>query len=111
MQLPNRSKAYIPLQKLTTYLLSETHAIGKSKAKFFRALGFNETNVRLLEQEFLQIAVTADIIDTVSTPHGAKYILDGLLQTPVGSSVKVRTVWIIEMDEDSPRFVTAYPAG
>ena len=46
MKLPNRENAYIPPRKLTEYLLSETHSIGKSKAKFFRAIGFDEENVR-----------------------------------------------------------------
>ena len=45
MQLPNRLQAYIPSEKLSAYLLSETHAVGKAKATFFRALGFNETNI------------------------------------------------------------------
>jgi len=34
MELPNKEKAYIPLAKLKDYLLSETHSVGKSKAKF-----------------------------------------------------------------------------
>ncbi len=33
MLLPNRDKAYIPEAKLVDYLLSETQAIGKSKAQ------------------------------------------------------------------------------
>jgi hypothetical protein len=28
MELPNKSKAYIPANKITAYLLSETHAVG-----------------------------------------------------------------------------------
>jgi len=39
MKLPDREKAYIPLLKIKDYLLSETHPIGKSKAKFFRSCG------------------------------------------------------------------------
>lgn len=37
MKLPDKEKAYIPLLKIKDYLLSETHPIGKSKAKFFRS--------------------------------------------------------------------------
>jgi hypothetical protein len=109
MQLPNRYKAYIPLPKLTTSMLSETHAVGKSKAKFFRALGFDETNMDLLERGLITIAQTEPVNETVSTPYGEKYVIEGNLQSPTNLTAKVRTVWIIETGEDSPRFVTAYP--
>jgi len=45
MKLANRKDAYIPSSRLYDYLLSETHPIGRWKAWFFRALGFDETNV------------------------------------------------------------------
>ncbi|MBE7473607.1 MAG: hypothetical protein DPW09_38615 [Anaerolineae bacterium] len=109
MQLPNRSKAYIPLPKFTAYLLSESHAVGKSKAKFFRTLGFDETNIDLLERGLITIAQTESVNETVSTPHGEKYVIEGELQSPTNLTAKVRTVWIIETGEDSLRFVTAYP--
>lgn len=40
MLLPNREKAYVPERKLTSYLLSLTHPVGKSKAQFFYRHGF-----------------------------------------------------------------------
>lgn len=110
MKFPNQDKAYIPPSKLTEYLLSETHAVGRSKAKYFRALGFNEANPRTLEQSLLAIAHTGKIVEVVSSPHGTKYVVDGSLETPSDVAVEVRTVWIIEVEEDRPRFVTAYPA-
>jgi hypothetical protein len=110
MYLPNRYQAYIPSAKLIDYLLSETHAVGRSKAKFFRLLGFEETTITLLEQGLLNIAQTELIAETVVSPHGSKYIIEGDLQAPIGSSVRIRTVWIIETGEDRARFVTAYPA-
>jgi hypothetical protein len=109
MRLPNRNKAYIPLRKLELYLLSETHAVGKSKAKFFRILGFNETNITALEQELLAIAQTESVIEVLPSPYGTKYIIDGDLSTPRGTSARVRTVWIIEIGEEIPRFVTVHP--
>lgn len=109
MKLPNSSLAYIPSGKLTAYLLSETHSVGKSKAKLFRSVGYNELNVSLLKEGLLSIAKTADIIDTQSSEHGIKYVIEGLLQTPVGGTLKIRTIWIVEKEQDRPRFVTAYP--
>jgi hypothetical protein len=110
MQLPNRTQAYIPPQKLNAYLLSETHAVGKAKATFFRALGFNETNISMLEQGLLSIAHSASVQEVVASPHGTKYVLEGMLETPGGTSPHIRTIWILETGEENPRFVTAYLA-
>lgn len=109
MLLPNRERAYIPHEKIISYLLSQNHAVGKSKAKFFRKIGFDETNINLLEQGLLKIAQNQEIMETVASVHGSKYVIDGLLQTPNSKLVTIRTVWIIENQNIDPRFVTAYP--
>ncbi len=90
-------------------MLSETHAVGKSKARFFRSFGFDETNVATLEQGLLSIAQAETVTEVIQLPYGAKYIVDGFLETPSGTSVKMRTVWIVEAEDARPRFVTAYP--
>lgn len=110
MKLPNRETAYIPSSKLADYLLSQTHAIGKSKAKFFQKLGFDTTNVDAFERGLREIAQEYEITEQISILQGEKYIIDGVLQTPIGRLVNIKTVWIIEKDEINPRFVTAYPA-
>jgi len=56
IQFLNREKAYISLSKPRDYLLSETHSVGKSKAKLLRSLGFNEMNVNLLKEGLMAIA-------------------------------------------------------
>jgi hypothetical protein len=89
--------------------LSETHAVGRSKARLFRSLGFNENNVSLLKQGLIAIAHSEDVKEVISSPYGVKYIIEGLLQTPVGDSIRIRTIWIIEKGQERPRFVTAYP--
>jgi hypothetical protein len=110
MKLPNRENAHIPPSKLADYLVSETHPVGRWKARFLRAVGFDEANVRALGQGLIAIALSEDVKDVVSSAYGTKYIIEGLLETPIGSLVRVQTVWIIDMGEDRPRFVTAYPA-
>ncbi len=109
MKLENREYAYIPLAKLLDYLLSETHPVGKSKAKYFRSLGFNETNLNLLKEGLLAIASSEDVKETISSSHGVKYVIDGMLQTPTGVFIKLRTIWIIDKDMERPRFITTYP--
>ncbi|MFB2977595.1 DUF6883 domain-containing protein [Microseira sp. BLCC-F43] len=107
--LPNRENAFIQPAKLTGYLLSETHSVGKSKAKFFREFGFNEENVEILEQELLRVARFQEINETITTTHGTKYTIVGTINTPSGKAVNVITVWIIDANQETPRFVTAGP--
>jgi hypothetical protein len=111
IQLPNRLQAYVPSHKLHAYLLSETHAVGKAKATFFRALGFNEANAHLLEHELLSLAHSAPVQEVIPSPHGVKYVLEGVVETPSGTAPRIRTIWILETGEENPRLVTAYPAS
>ena len=108
MLLPNRTEAYLPREKLTGYLLSQTHAVGKSKAQFFRAHGYSEQTVDRFEHDLLNVVRTNDVQQVAESPHGTIYVVDGILETPRGTLVEIRTVWIIGPDE-RPRFVTAYP--
>ena len=109
MKLPHREKAYIPDAKIQDYLLSKIHSVGRSKARFFRAHGFDETKKDLLVQQLMNIVHSEEVKEIVTSPYGIKYILEGALETPLGNLVKVRTVWIIDENKDRPRFVTAYP--
>jgi hypothetical protein len=90
-------------------LLSETHAVGRAKAKFLRLFGFDESNISLLEQGLLAIVKTQEVASVTSSSHGTKYVVAGSLQTPTGGLINLRTVWIIDKGQDRPRFVTAIP--
>lgn len=96
-------------EKLVDYLLSLTHPVGRSKARFFRGLGFNEENVRLLEQSLRDIVGVAEESKAIVTAHGTKMVIDGEVKTPQGKHVKIRTVWIDDKGDRVLRFVTAYP--
>lgn len=109
MKLPDRDKAYIPSDKITEYLLSTTHPVGRLKARFFLAMGFSKSNMGVLEQQLLKIIQEEEVIEHVSSPYGTKFVIDGSLEGLRGISGRVRTIWIIEAGEKSPRFVTAYP--
>ena len=109
MRISNADAAFVPPDKLTGYLLALAHPVGGSKAQFFRAHGFGETNTAELEVGLLAIARGADA-EATESPHGVKYVADGDLPTPSGRSVRVRTVWIVEPTDPRPRLITAYPA-
>jgi len=109
VKLPHSEDAYVPREKLTHYLLSETHPVGKFKARFFRALGFDDNNVQLLERELLQLARQQDVAETKDTTFGTNYTLDGSIAAPADTAVLLRTVWTLDQGSNKPRFVTAYP--
>jgi hypothetical protein len=109
MRIPNVEGAYVPRSKLLDYLLSTSHPVGSAKAGFFRGVGFDESTVERLEHGLAGIAASEDVTTVVPSVHGVKYVVDGMLGTPRGARVPIRTVWIVENGEDRPRFVTAYP--
>ncbi len=41
--------------------------------------------------------------------HGWKYVVGGEIETPAGRAVMIRTVWIVDRGQSSPRLVTGYP--
>jgi hypothetical protein len=43
-----------------------------------------------------------------ATPFGTRYVIEGILSTPDGRALLIRTVWFIETGQQIPRFVTAY---
>ena len=110
MQLPNAHRAYVSRKKLTEYLLSLSHPSGASKALFFRAIGYSQDNADELAHGLRSAAEEGEVVGTLTSEFGTKYILEGRLDTPVGRSVTVTTVWITAINDDRPRFVTAYPS-
>src|SRR5262245_37672420 len=47
--------------------------------------------------------------ETLESPHGTKYTLDGRIESPSGGAAMIRTIWIVDRGQDAPRLVTAYP--
>ncbi len=109
MKLPNSNGAVVPREKLTAYLLSKTHPVGRAKASFFRLIGYDETNADDLAAELIRLAGAEEVVQSEASPFGTKYVVEGLIAGPLGSA-GVRTVWIIETGTVIPRFVTAYPS-
>ncbi len=109
MKLPQADKAIVPREKLIDYILSESHPVGSSKAKFFRGLGFDETNVGKLAKSLLRIAKENDVKNVRKFSYGTNYIVEGTIETPIGKTVKIVTVWFIKTEKSRPSFVTAYP--
>ncbi|HUT09918.1 MAG TPA: hypothetical protein VMY42_05445 [Thermoguttaceae bacterium] len=109
MPIPNAQSAFIPPEKLTQYLLNVTHPVGSPKARWFMSLGYHPDNPDQLGVDLLDIVrKSSDYVDEV-TEFGVKYTVRGRLESPNGSLVHVRSVWITETATPQPRLVTAYP--
>jgi hypothetical protein len=109
MKLPNADQAVIPSDKITGYLLSLTHPDGRDKAIFFMAFGFSPDDPVQLEVALLRQAVSQEVVKSIASTFGVRYVIEGELQSPDGRNPLVRSVWFIENDEEIPRLVTAYP--
>ena len=109
MKLPNLEDASVPEAKITRYLLSITHPYGRHKANFFQRFGFSSEAWEVLAIAIREHAAAHEIAVTAATAFGTRYTVEGVLDTPDGRRPMVRAVWFIEGNEETPRFVTAYP--
>ena len=111
MKLPNRKNARIKREKITKYLLSLTHKEGKSKAKFFRGIGFNETNIESFKKALLKVGKSNEVVkvDQLKKEFVIKYVINGSIDSPKGKPYKVKTIWVIKLNSKIPYLATAYP--
>jgi hypothetical protein len=105
----NVDRAIVPREKLTEYLLSDTHVDGRPKAEFYRLFGFSVLNWQELAQALLNHAAEHDIVAEETSPFGIRYVIEGPLTAADGRRPNLRSIWFIEMGKDAPRLVTAYP--
>ena len=111
MLLPNADLAEIDPQKLHGYLLSETHPVGRFKARFFAALGYAAERWQELEADLRIQHVTQDAQPGESLLEGQVFTIRAILKGPNGQSAVVLSVSFIAAAGGAPRFVTAYPGG
>lgn len=109
MKLPNVGAAYVAQGKITEYLLSHSNPSGRGKATFFSTFGFRAERWQVLADSLLLHGATHELAEIMESDRGIKYIVDGALETPDGRNPLVRTVWMVDLGEDAPRLITAYP--
>jgi hypothetical protein len=109
MKLPGNQDAVVQDGKLATYLLSDTHPVGKAKARYFKSIGYSIANADQLKDDLIAITTSNEVTETVDTLFGTKYVVDGDIISPTGIKARVRTIWIFEIGEVYPQLVTAYP--
>ncbi len=73
MALPNAELAVVESEKVKDYLLSPIHPIGRFKAVVFAALGYNQTQWKLLRDDLLAIAKSGKSVAGQPGLYGQKY--------------------------------------
>jgi hypothetical protein len=111
VRLPNADLAEIDPQKLHGYLLSQTHPVGRFKARFFAALGYSAERWLELEADLRRQHLTQDATPGESISGGQLFTIRAILKGPNGQSAVVLSVWLVAAVGGAPRFVTAYPGG
>jgi hypothetical protein len=109
VRLPNADQAVISPEKLRDYLLSPGHRRGSSKSEFFSALGYNRDRWVDLERHLREQHLVLDAEAVELTVWGVLYAIVGPIAGPSGEKAIVRSIWIIETGQGTPRFVPAYP--
>jgi hypothetical protein len=107
--VPNSDQAIVDLAKISNYLLSAMHPVGRSKARFFRWFGFVEDAPEELAGALLAHVRNYAAASIEVSPYGTKYRVEGRLISPDGRNPLVGSVWIILDGEIIRRFVTAFP--
>ena len=109
MKLPHAERAEVDPEKVLLYLLSDTHPVGWSKARFFVSLGYSPGDWQRLRVDLLRLAREGDASPWQASRFGVKHEVRGRLSGPVGRIRLVASVWIVLSGEDVPRLVTVYP--
>jgi len=97
-----RSRSFI------TIALTPDHAVGKHKARVFRAaLGLTAKDAEWLRARALELAVNGDAKAGATSVFGDKYVIDSVIDFR-GMSAVVRFTWIVELGTDFPRLTSCY---
>ena len=109
MMLPNGDRASVSLSRLRDYNLNPDHPTGKHKARVLvAALGFTRANAGQLQTILKRIARTHTAIAGAQDEHGQRYTIDFELENQHGKIVALRSGWMIDAGETTPRCLTVY---
>jgi len=107
-KLPGGDRAIIDPRKLDGYVLDPSHRTGRHKARVFSAaLGLTARDSTFLSDVLRRAAMEEEADLTRTDEYGAHFALEFGLQFG-GRSATVRALWVVRVNEDFPRFVSAF---
>lgn len=104
-----KQKFFVSEEKIKQYLLNTDHPDGGNKARFFVNYGFRPKKWQILADALCKQAQNHLVKEKEKTTYGTKYVIEGVIHTPVSKNVLIRTVWIIKMNSEVFELITAYP--
>ncbi|MDM7936780.1 MAG: adhesin [Cyanobium sp. CZS 48M] len=107
--LPHADHAIVDDAKVCDDLLSDTHPIGRFKARVFRSLGYTVESWIRLRDDLLHHGQTGTVQRIESSAYGMKVVISATLKGPNGASRPFRTIWLIPDHSNQPRLITAFP--
>ena len=107
--LPTFEHAYVDPAKVRDYLLSPVHPVGRFKAVVFQALGYRAEGWETLRDDLLALTRTTEAVAGQTSTFGQKYEVSGTLRGPNGREAKFTSVWLVPIEGEAPRFITAFP--
>jgi len=108
-RLANAELAWVPVSKITEYLLNPLNPQARSKPDEFAKMGYDLQNIDVLERDLISVAQNYPLIEERVFPDYATYRVEGYIATPKDGNRYIRTVWEIRPEDPRPRLVTAYP--
>ena len=106
--LPGGDEAIVDREKLLGYVLNVDHAVGRNKARVFKAaLGLTAASADVLESA-LRVAAGSEPASIVrDDAYGRHYAIEFALVVS-NQTARVRSLWVIRVGETRPRFVSAF---
>lgn len=105
MKIP--SKALIPKEKLTRYLL--VYKARNDKSKFLAKAGFTPENPESLQAAIRSLAESAEAIEDGVNEYGRFYRAEGELTGASGVILPVVTIWLERQVDGQFQFITLKP--
>lgn len=105
MKLP--ANAVIARQKITDYLLVRQNRSDKSA--FLENGGFTALNPDALVSELAALCEQGDAQQVDENKFGRYYEITAILRGPLGTRLRVKTIWMTEHLSGTTKFVTLIP--
>jgi len=99
--------AYIPMEKVTQYLLLPRTR--NDKSKFLSQAGFDEANPQTLLKAIRDHVTAHQAIVDGDNGYGEFFRVEGSLLGPNGTTLQIVTIWIRWHIDGSTHFVTLKP--
>ena len=106
MKLPEHT--IIAKEKLTGYLLEFKKR--NDKSQWLAKAGYSRENWKILENDLRKQILSKEAVCLETTEYGRLYEIKGIIIGPNGTTLLVRTIWMIETETDISKFITMYPS-